>query len=79
MLTSGIVRHNSSPYASPVLLMKKYDNTCRLCMDYRALKFMTVKNKFPIPVIEELLAEFKGSCIYTKIDLRSGYHQIQVH
>jgi hypothetical protein len=79
LLTHKFVRPSVSPYGSPVLFVKKKEGDLRMCIDYRALNKQTVKNTYPLPRIDELLDQLHGAKVFSKIDLRSGYHQIRVH
>ncbi|GJZ42256.1 putative reverse transcriptase domain-containing protein [Tanacetum coccineum] len=74
----GFIRTSSSPWGAPVLFVKNKDGSFRMCIDYRELNKLTIKNRYPLPRIDELFDQLQGSSIYSKIDLRSGYHQLRV-
>ncbi|GKE52284.1 putative reverse transcriptase domain-containing protein [Tanacetum coccineum] len=73
----GFIRPSSSPWGAPVLFVKKKDGSFRMCIDYRELNKLTVKNRYPLSRIDNLFDQLQGSCVYSKIDLQSGYHQLR--
>nr|GFD39605.1 putative reverse transcriptase domain-containing protein [Tanacetum cinerariifolium] len=74
----GSIRPCSSPWEAPVLFVKKKDGSFWMCIDYRELNKLTVKKRYPLPRIDDLFDQFQGSSVYSKIDLRLGYHQLRV-
>ena len=73
-----IIKSSTSPWGSPVLFEKKKDKTFRLCIDYRQLNRVTVKNRYPLPRIDDLFDQLRGARVYSNIDIRTGYHQLRV-
>jgi hypothetical protein len=78
MLNKGLIRPSASPWGSPVLFVDKRDGTIRLCVDYRKLNEVTIKNKYQLPKIEDLFDQLNGAKVFSKIDLCTGYHQLKV-
>jgi hypothetical protein len=78
LLTKGLIRPSSSEWGCPALFVKKKDNSLRMCVDYRPLNMVTIKNKYPLPRIDILFDQLSKAKVFSKIDLRSGYHQIKI-
>ena len=78
LLDKQFIHPSSSPWGAHVIFVKKKDGTQRMCVDYRALNEVTTKNKYPLPRIEDLFDQLKGARVFSKIDLRSGYHQLRI-
>ncbi|KAL4025983.1 hypothetical protein IC575_014389 [Cucumis melo] len=78
LVDKGYIRPSVSPWGAPVLFVKKKDGTFRLCIDYRQFKKVTIRNKYPLPRIDDLFDQLRGAALFSKIDLRSGYHQLKV-
>jgi hypothetical protein len=75
---NGYIRPSISPWVAPVLFVEKKDGTKRMCIDYRSLNEVTIKNKYPLPRIEDLFDQLRGASVFSKIDLRSCYHQLRI-
>jgi hypothetical protein len=78
LIEKGFIQPSSSPWGCPAIFVKKKDETLRLCIDYRLLNEVTIKNKYPLPWIDLLFDQLAGAKVFSKIDLRSGYHQIKI-
>jgi hypothetical protein len=78
LLEKGFIHPNSSSWGAPVIFVLKKDGTQRLCVDYHALNKVTIKNKYPLPSIDDLFDQLSGACVFSKIDLRLGYHQLRI-
>jgi hypothetical protein len=78
MMDKGYIRPSVSPWGAPVLFVKNKDDTLRVCIDYRQLNKVTIKNKYPLPRIDDLFDQLGGASIFSKIDLKSGYHQVRI-
>ena len=77
-MDKGFIRSSTLPWGAPVIFAKKKDKTFRLCIDYRQLNKVTIKNQYPLPRIDGLFDQLRGARVYSKIDLRTGYHQLRV-
>ena len=77
-LSKGFIRPSASPWGAPVLFVDKKDGSRRMCVDYRALNEVTIKNKYLLPRIEDLFDQMRGARVFSKIDLRSGYYQLKI-
>jgi hypothetical protein len=75
---AGYIHPSSSPWGAPILFVQKKDGSQRMCVDYRSLNDVTIKNKYPLPRIEDLFDQMRGARVFSKIDLRSGYHQMKI-
>jgi hypothetical protein len=78
LLEKGFIRPSSSPWRAPVIFVEKKDGTQRMCVDYRLLNEVTIKNKYPLPHIDDLFDQMRGAKVFSKIDLRYGYHQMKI-
>ena len=78
MMDKGYIQPSVSPWGAPILFVKKKDGTLRLCIDYRQFNKSTIKNKYPLPIINDIFNQLGGSSIFSKIDLSSGYHQVRI-
>ena len=78
LIDKKYIRPSVSPWGAPVIFVKKKDGTMRLCIDYRQLNKMTIKNRYPLPRIDDLFDQLSGNMVFSKIDLRSGYHQVKI-
>ena len=78
LVSKGFVRSSTSPWGAPVLFMKKKNGSLRLCIDYRELNKVTIRNQYPLPHIDDLFYQLQGARVFSKIDLRSSYHQLKI-